>query len=97
LDAIFTLIDENKKIAELNLEQLINRYEMIHSDSSAWFIALYYCYIKDIENTYIWLQKSYERHEVEISWLCEGPLLIPLRNDERNMNLYQKVEFSKIE
>jgi len=97
LDAIFSLIDQDKENAELYLNQLIAQYEKRNSGSPAWFIAIYYCYIKDIENTFIWLQRSYERHEVEMTWLREEPLLIPLRNDERYMDLYQKVGFSKIE
>lgn len=93
LDAIFAQMDNNKENVKLYLDQLINRYETINSGSPAWFIALYYCYIKDYENTFIWLQRSYDRHEVEMTWLREEPLLIPLRDDKRYKDLYQKIGF----
>jgi len=96
LDAVFALMDEDNKAAEFNLDQLITRYEKLHSGSPAWFIALYYCYIKDVENTFKWLQKSYDRHEVEMTWLREEPLLIPLRGDNRYKDLYHKIGFSKV-
>ncbi len=96
LDAVFAKIDGENENAALYLDQLINLYDTNSSGSPAWFIALYYCYFKDYENTFIWLQKSFDRHEVEMTWLREEPLLIPLRNDERYKDLYHKIGFSKI-
>jgi len=96
LDAVFAKMDGGNENAALYLDQLINLYETNRSGSPAWFIALYYCYFKDYENTFIWLQKSYDRHEVEMTWLQEEPLLIPLRNDLRYKDLYDKVGFSKV-
>ena len=96
LDAVFAKMDGENENAKLYLDQLMNLYETHSSGSPAWFIALYYCYFEDYENTFIWLQKSYDRHEVEMTWLREEPLLIPLRNDERYEDLYNKVGFSKI-
>jgi len=95
-EAIFAHIDGNTESSKLYLNQLINRYETINTGSPAWFIALYYCYIKDYDNAFIWLKKSYNRHEVEMTWLREEPLLIPLHDDVRYKDLYQKVGFSKI-
>ena len=96
LDAVFAKIDgENEKAASY-LNQLTNLYDTNSSGSPAWFIALYYCYFEDYENTFNWLQKSYDRHEVEMTWFREEPLLIPLRNDERYKYLYHKIGFSKI-
>jgi len=96
LDAVFAQIDGDNKNAALYLDQLTNLYETNSSGSPAWFIALYYCNFEDYENAFIWLQKSYNRHEVEMTWLREEPLLIPLRNDERYKDLYHKIGFSKI-
>ncbi len=96
LDAIFAKIDEENENATLYLDQLIQLYDTHSSGSPAWFIALYYCYFGDYENTFIWLQKSYNRHEVEMTWFSEEPLLIPLRNDKRYKDLYHKIGFSKI-
>lgn len=96
LDAVFAKIDEENENAALYLNQLINLYDTNSSGSPAWFIALYYCYFEDYENTFKWLQKSYDHHEVEMTWLREEPLLIPLRNDKRYIDLYHKIGFSKI-
>ncbi|MEN8126025.1 MAG: helix-turn-helix domain-containing protein [Bacteroidota bacterium] len=96
LDAVFAKIDGENEKATSYLDQLINLYDIHSSGSPAWFIALYYCYFEDYENTFIWLQKSYDHHEVEMTWLREEPLLIPLRNDERYEDLYHKIGFSKI-
>ncbi len=96
LDAVFAKMDGENENAALYIDQLMNLYETHSSGSPAWFIALYYCYFKDYENTFIWLQKSYDRHEVEMTWLREEPLLIPLRDDQKYKDLFDKVGFSKI-
>jgi TolB-like protein/AraC-like DNA-binding protein len=96
LDAVFAKMDGNNENATLYLDQLINLYNTNSSGSPAWFIALYYSYFGDYENTFIWLQRSYDRHEVEMTWFREEPLLIPLRNDKRYKDLYLKIGFSKI-
>ena len=97
LDAVFAKIDGENEMATLSLDQLMQLYDTYSSGSPAWFIALYYCYFEDYEKTFIWLQKSFDRHEVEMTWLREEPLLIPLRNDKRYIDLYHKIGFSKIE
>ncbi len=96
LDAVYAKMDEENGNATLYLDQLVNLYNSNSSGSPAWFIALYYSYLGDYENTFIWLQRSYDRHEVEMTWLREEPLLIPLRNDKRYKDLYHKIGFSKI-
>jgi len=96
LDAVFAKMNGENESAALYLDQLINLYETNKSGSPAWFIALYYCYFEDYENSFIWLQKSFDRHEVEMTWLREEPLLIPLRDDQRYKDLYDKVGFSKV-
>ena len=97
LDAVFAKIDGENEMATLSLDQLMQLYDTHSSGSPAWFIALYYCYFEDYEKAFIWLQKSFDRHEVEMTWLREEPLLIPLRNDKRYKDLYHKIGFSKIE
>ncbi|RLD26171.1 MAG: hypothetical protein DRI75_12200 [Bacteroidetes bacterium] len=97
LDAVFAQMDDKTQDATLYLDQLIKLYETNSSGSPAWFIALYYCYIKDYENAFAWLQKSYDRHEVEMTRYRAEPLLIPLHDDKRYIDLYHKIGFSKIE
>ncbi|MGB5361973.1 MAG: hypothetical protein WBN17_01575, partial [Aureibaculum sp.] len=96
LDAVFAKMDGNNENATLYLDQLNHLYNTNSSGSPAWFIALYYSYLEDYENTFIWLKRSYDRHEVEMTWFREEPLLIPLRNDKRYKDLYHKIGFFKI-
>jgi TolB-like protein len=85
------LSKRNRHLAELHEE-----YDKNSSGSPAWFIAMYFCTLNDYEHAFDWLQKSYERHEVEMTWLREEPLLAPIRNDPRYIELYEKVGFSSI-
>ena len=96
LDAVFAQIS-NANNVNLYLNELKNLYEKHESGSPAWFIALYYCYIEDYEKTFIWLENSFNRHEVELTWLREEPLLTPIKEDVRYKDLYTKIGFSKIE
>ena len=96
LDAVFARMDKKTAVAESYLDQLTEDFVTHKSGSPAWFIALYYCYIEDYENTFLWLQKSYDRHEVELTWFREEPLLVPLHEDERYKDLYLNIGFGKI-
>jgi len=95
LNAVYYQMDGDSVEAERYLEKLSNRYQNIASGSPAWFIALYHCTLEDYETAFIWLQKSYDRHEVEMTWFREEPLLIPLREDPRYKKLYRKIGFQK--
>lgn len=97
LSAIHAELEGHSEKIEKYLDALIERYNNEASGSPAWFMALYYCHIKEYENAFVWLQRSYSRHEVEMTWLREEPLLIPLRNDKRYKMLYNKVGFPSIE
>ncbi len=92
-NAVFTEMDGNIGSSKKYLNELQKKYREQASGSPAWFIALYYCTRNDFETAFEWLQKSYERHEAEMIWLREEPLLIPLRNDPRYLDLYKKVGF----
>ncbi len=94
--AVYAQMDGNEHEATKNLKELQKRYDESSSGSPAWFIALYYCTLNEYENAFKWLQRSYDRHEVEMTWLREEPLLAPLRNDPRYKDLYEKVGFSSI-
>lgn len=96
LNAVYAQMDGNSKEVIQNLAELQNEYDKGSSGSPAWFISLYYAHMKDYERTFEWLQKSYNRHEVEMTWLREEPLLAPVRNDPRYKELYEKIGFSSI-
>ncbi|MGB5499613.1 MAG: hypothetical protein WBM77_11855, partial [Maribacter sp.] len=93
LSAVHEHIDGNEEGITEYLNELNKRYEKRDSGSPAWFMALYYCHSQDYESAFNWLQKSYDQHEMEMVWLREEPLLIPLRNDKRYLELYTKVGF----
>jgi tetratricopeptide (TPR) repeat protein len=95
-NTIYAQMDGNSAKATKYLDELKNEYKKGSSGSPAWFIALYYAHSKDYENTFEWLLKSYDRHEVEMTWLREEPLLAPLRNDLRYIKLYQSIGFTSI-
>ena len=96
LNAVYAQMEGNTKAAAKYLDELLDKYNDGSSGSPAWFIALYYAHTKEYEKTFEWLKKSYDRHEVEMTWLREEPLLAPIRNDARYKALYEKVGFSKI-
>ncbi|MEY8021630.1 helix-turn-helix domain-containing protein [Muriicola sp. SD30] len=96
LNLVYAEMDGDQDEVNKHLGELFTKYNEGSSGSPAWFIALYYCTLNDYEHAFEWLQKSYERHEVEMTWLREEPLLAPLRNDPRYNDLYEKVGFSSI-
>jgi len=96
LNAIYAQRDGNSEATAKYLKELLDKYNDGSSGSPAWFLAMYYCTVKEYEIAFDWLQKSYDRHEVEMTWLREEPLLAPIRNDSRYKELYEKVGFSSI-
>ncbi|MBT8291798.1 MAG: helix-turn-helix domain-containing protein [Eudoraea sp.] len=96
LNGVYSYMDGNQNKASKHLQELENEYAKGSSGSPAWFIALYYSASKNNEKTWEWLQKSYDNHEVELTWFREEPLLIPLQNDPRYKVFYDKIGFSKL-
>ena len=96
LNGVYADMDGDKDKASRHLQELENEYAKGSSGSPAWFLALYYCTLQDYEKAFMWLQRSYDRHEVELTWFQEEPLLTPLRNDPRYKVLYDKIGFSKL-
>lgn len=94
LNAIHAEMEGKSVTVKEILKTLENQFEQKTSGSPAWFTALYYCHIKDYNSAFEWLQRSYDRHEVEMTWLKVEPVLRPLRNDPRYLKLYEKVGFS---
>ncbi|NNJ89824.1 MAG: hypothetical protein HKP53_10505 [Eudoraea sp.] len=75
------------------LNKLKSAYDNGDSGSPAWFVALYYSSVGDHENAFEWLNKAYDRHEMELIWLREELALKSLRGDPRYVELYHKVGF----
>lgn len=96
MNATYAQMEGNSKNKDTHLAELFEAYNNGSSGSPAWFVAMYYCTLKDYDKAFKWLQKSYEKHEVEMTWLREEPLLAPVRNDSRYKKLYEQVGFSGI-
>lgn len=83
---------ETKEETEI-VRALNKRYEEGDSGSPAWFLALYYAHLQNSEKCFEWLQKSFDRHEVEMIWLRSEPLLEFIQCDTRYFDLYRRVGF----
>lgn len=93
LNAVHHFDEKEHANVEKNLEALRRAYQEGISGSPAWHLALYYVYIGDYETGISWLERSFERHEVEFIWLREEPLLAPIRKDPSYLAMYDKVGF----
>ncbi len=91
--AIASHLKGNTSEAAKHISQINKKYEEGSSGSPAWFMALYYFHTGDQENGFKWLQRSYDRHEVEMTWLQEEPLLAKVKNDPRYQSIYSKMGF----
>ncbi|KAA3619067.1 MAG: helix-turn-helix domain-containing protein [Flavobacterium sp.] len=86
--------DENK--LKSNLATLNKQYQNLQSGSPAWFLALFYFHTGETDKAFDWLQKSYERREVEMTWLKEEPMLKEVQYDPRYIELYEKMGFQHV-
>ena len=59
-------------------------------------MALYYFSEDDNDQGFSWLEKSYERHEVEMTWLQEEPLLSAVKNDPRFLAIYNAMSWPEV-
>lgn len=75
------------------IDQLLELYQNESSGSPAWFLALFYAVKKNKEKTFEWLQKSYDKREVEMTWLKMEPLLQAYKKDSRYIALVNKMGF----
>jgi len=96
LRAMHAQNDGDYQEVEQHLTMLKKNYGENTSGSPAWFIALYYCEIQEFDSCFEWLKKSFEHREVELTWLKEEPLLNPLKQDPRYLELYNKIGFNVI-
>lgn len=93
LNAVHFEMANNRSGVQESLSTLQKHYVKGSSGSPAWFMALYYCHIQEDREVFKWLQKSYDNHEVEMTWLRAEPLLAPYRQDPRYLDLYKKMKF----
>ncbi|MDM9630272.1 TPR end-of-group domain-containing protein [Robiginitalea aurantiaca] len=75
------------------LDSLLEQYRNQNSGSPAWNLAKYYAHTGEYENSITWLQRSFERYDVEMIWLRTEPLFAPIRKDPRYLEIYKNVGF----
>jgi TolB-like protein len=61
--------------------------------SPAYFAAMIYAQMGEIDTAFEWLDKAYEDHEVEMIWLKVEPPFDPIRSDPRWQAMLNKVGF----
>lgn len=93
LNAINSQLKQDNVKIEFNINELKKLYNSNSSGSPAWFLCLYYCFIENFENAEIWLTRSYDRHEVEMTWLKKDLFLRFLHSSKEYQRIYQKMEF----
>ena len=83
----------NEERVQSCLSELLRAYENFETGSPAWYLALHYIANGESETGLAWLEKSYERFDVEMTWLRAEPILEPLRKNPRYLKLLKEVGF----
>ena len=78
--------------AEKYVKEVIDRANNGESDIN-YFISHYYSQTGDFDEAFKWLEKAYEKHEVEMIWLKRQLSLAPIRSDPRYFDLVRRVGF----
>jgi tetratricopeptide (TPR) repeat protein len=92
-DLISSNLGSDRVAVDKYMKELESKYKNHESGSPAWFAAMYYFFIKDAEKGFTWLQLSFDRHEVEMTWLREEPLLQPFISDPRYQKMYKAMSW----
>ena len=93
LEAMYAFLYGDDPIPFIN--KLKRMYEEGSSGSPAWFIALCYADMGNEDKLFEWLEKSYQKHEVEMTWLKMETTLDPYKDDPRYQDLLERVGFSR--
>ncbi len=84
--------DQNSKSNDI-LEELKQMSQGSSVGSPAFYIAMLYAQMREIDTAFKWLDKAYQEHEVEMYWLKVEPPFEPLRSDPRWQEMLDKVGF----
>jgi tetratricopeptide (TPR) repeat protein len=85
-------LGEDDKVKEL-LDELKTQSEESSAGSPAFYTAMIYAQMGEIDTAFQWLEKAYQDREVEMYWLNVEPPFEPLRNDPRWQVMLDKVGF----
>jgi len=84
--------DQNSKFDDI-LEELKQMSQESSVGSPAFYIAMLYAQMREMDLAFEWLDKAYQEHEVEMVWLKVEPPFEPLRSDPRWQEMLDKVGF----
>lgn len=96
LIAIHSEIEKDNTQLNASLNTLERQFVNNKSGSPAWFLALYYLHVDDLDMAFEWLNRSHARKEVEMTWLKEEPMFQSLKEDPRYIELFEKMGFQYI-
>jgi len=83
----------NLEEANKLLEEIKAQSETTSAGSPAFYVAMIYTQMGEIDTAFEWLEKAYKDHEVEMYWLKVEPPFEPLRSDPRWQEMLDKVGF----
>jgi serine/threonine-protein kinase len=63
--------------------------------SPEYFTALFYSGTGQKEEALVWLEKAYDSHDTELTWLKVDPMFKSLHGDPRYEDLLKRVGFPK--
>ena len=95
LDLMRAHQSNRKELVQARLEELQRAYNNEETGSPAWYLGLYHASTENYESALNWLERSYDRFDVEMTWLLQEPLLQPLRSEPRYLALVDKVGFPR--
>jgi len=84
---------DQQSISDDLLEELKQMSQESSVGSPAFYIAMLYAQMREIDTAFKWLDKAYQEHEVEMYWLKVEPPFEPLRSDPRWQEMLDKVGF----
>jgi len=84
--------NQNSKSNDL-LEEIKQMSQGSSVGSPAFYIAMLYAQMGEIDLAFEWLDKAYTNHEVEMYWLKVEPPFEPLKSDPRWQEMLDKVGF----
>jgi len=83
---------QDQEVLEM-VDQLKQMSQKKVAGSPEYFTALYYSGIGQKEEAIQWLEKAYNSHDTELTWLKVDPMFESLHDDPRYQDLLRRVGF----
>ena len=85
---------QDQKALDL-LDQLKQMSQEKAAGSPEYFTALFYSGTGQKEEALLWLEKAYDSHDTELTWLKVDPMFKSLHGDPRYEDLLKRVGFQE--